>query len=75
MSLEFMRLQEQRIIATFGTLDINIDDVAIGGDRAAKTAAEPSKKKAVTGSVERVDHGEIVTKLNGLLNEDAKSGE
>jgi len=27
MSLEFMRLQERRIIATFGTLDINIDDI------------------------------------------------
>lgn len=46
-------------------LDIDIDDVAIGGNTKPKADA---KKKAVTGSIERVAEPENV--LNGLLADD-----
>ena len=69
-------------------LDINIDDVNIGGekpkapDAAGATAgattagvAKDSKKKAVTESIERLEPELVESKLCGLLNKDnEKSG-
>ena len=65
-------------------LDINIDDVNIGGEKpkapdaaGAATAgvAKDSKKKAVTESIERLEPELVESKLSGLLNKDnEKSG-
>lgn len=63
-------------------LDINIDDVAIGGKPAdlatkqkSENTAEPAKKKGVTDSVGRDSSNEDKTQeLTGLLKDDDDQG-
>ena len=72
---------EEEETATEPNLEINMDDVAIGGPKVAAKSSKPetteakkktAKKKAVTESLERLEPELVNAKLNGELSGDNK---
>jgi len=72
---------EEEETATEPNLEINMDDVAIGGPKVAANSSKPetteakkktAKKKAVTESLERLEPELVNAKLNGELSGDNK---